>query len=195
MTSRETRFAKNLRERIKSLGMTAHGVSRSAGLNPNAVRDILAGKVRSARFETVAALARVLACTPEDLAGAHPHTRQIEDAEHLAPGDSAYAVLAVIYPSHPRAFPLRAASDALRDVGIVAGDILIVDPDVVARDGDLAVVSFQPEDGAPAETLLREVAGPFLRPRSANPVHMPLSRDWKSARISGVVTRVLRHTR
>lgn len=195
MTTRETRLARSLRERIKARGLTPHGVSRAAGLNPNAVRDILAGKVRSARFQTVAALARVLGCRPEDLAGTQPHPRVAEDAAPFDPNDGTAALLSVIYPLRPRAFPLRALSDALSDVGVMSGDLLIVDPDIDPRDGDLAVVLFHAEDGQPTETLLREVAGPFLRPRSPNPVHMPLSRDWKGARLAGIVTRVVRHTR
>jgi len=195
MTARETRLASNLRDRIKARGMTPHGVSRAAGLNPNAVRDILAGKVRSARFQTVAALARVLACRPEDLAGTAPQPRQTEDAMRLETADAAWALQGLIYPGHSRAFPLRALSDALGDAGVLAGDILIVDPDLEPRDGDLAVVLFHAEDGQPTETLLREIAGPFLRPRSPNPIHMPLGRDWKRARVAGIVTRVLRHTR
>lgn len=195
MTGRETRLASNLRDRIKARGLTPHGVSRAAGLNPNAVRDILAGKVRSARFQTVAALARVLGCRPEELAGTIPPPRLAEDAMRLETADASWTLQAAIYPGHPSAFPLRATSDALGDAGVMAGDILIVDPDLEPRDGDLAVVLFHAKDDQPTETLLREIAGPFLRPRSANPVHMPLGRDWKRARVAGIVTRVLRYTR
>jgi len=195
MTTGDTRLARNLRERIKARGLTPHGVSRAAGLNPNAVRDILAGKVQSARFQTVAALAKVLDCRPEDLAGTLPQPRVIEDAMRLETGDAAWAIQALIYPSHPRAFPLRATTDALCDVGIMTGDLLVVDPDLPARDGDIVAVLMPSEDGTHTELLLREAAGLFYRPRSPNPVHMPLGRDWKRARPMGIVVRVLRHTR
>lgn len=62
-----------LRERLKEImharGLSAHATSAKAGLGASAVRDILSGKAKSSKLETVEKLAQALDCPAAYLAG------------------------------------------------------------------------------------------------------------------------------
>lgn len=60
-------FLKSLIRRQKKLGYNDKRLSVEAGLNPTAVRDILKKQKTMPRFDTIAALANSLLCTPEQL--------------------------------------------------------------------------------------------------------------------------------
>lgn len=120
-----------LRLRMAAAGHSARSLSLAAGLSPTAVRDIVTGRSRRPRYQTLYRLAQVLGCTPEalrqppeeaDLAGlVPPHLRQ-GDVSGAAP------------PLHPRAQPRT---------GTTAIPVLEAD----------AFESERPEDETPQETL------------------------------------------
>lgn len=64
-----------IQERLKATGQTARGASLKAGLGPDAIRTILAGRSKSPRAENLAALARALDCDLSFLLGvsSEPH--------------------------------------------------------------------------------------------------------------------------
>ncbi len=53
--------------RMAAAGFSARSLSIAAGLNPTAVRDILIGRSKQPRFQTLYRLARVLGCSVEEL--------------------------------------------------------------------------------------------------------------------------------
>ena len=60
-------LARWLPERIARAKTNFRDVSRAAGLGDGAVRDIIGGKSRKPRYDTLLAIAKVLACRVEDL--------------------------------------------------------------------------------------------------------------------------------
>lgn len=65
-------FRRNLLAAMHERGLTAAGLSKSAGLNPRAVKDIEEGRVRSPKLETAFALAAALDMDPGELIGLGP---------------------------------------------------------------------------------------------------------------------------
>lgn len=65
--SRQTPLQRELHRRMRLLGLSARGLSLSAGLNDSAVKNILNGRSVHPRADTLTALARALGCTMSDL--------------------------------------------------------------------------------------------------------------------------------
>ncbi len=65
MTMSDWRDALDLR--IMAAGLNAHSVSLAAGLGPTAVRDILSGRSRQPRIQTLDRIGQVLGCTVEEI--------------------------------------------------------------------------------------------------------------------------------
>lgn len=62
-------FAANLTRLMRERRITAKALSRKAGLNPTAVRDILTGRSKNPRSSTLFGLAAALRCDVSDLVG------------------------------------------------------------------------------------------------------------------------------
>ncbi len=62
-----TRLAGEIRRRMEAGGFNQKALARAAGLNQTAVRDILIGKSRRPRHDTLQKLAQALACSLMDL--------------------------------------------------------------------------------------------------------------------------------
>ncbi|MGB4101634.1 MAG: helix-turn-helix transcriptional regulator [Alphaproteobacteria bacterium] len=80
---KEPRWVQTLSRLIETRGMNPRQLSLMAGLNPTAVRDMLSGRARYPRYDTLQALARALDTTPAYLMGdqnAHqePGTEQLD---------------------------------------------------------------------------------------------------------------------
>lgn len=60
-------LVRNLRRLMQSREINAHELAARAGMNPTAVYDILSGKARSPKLESVAKLAAALSVTPSAL--------------------------------------------------------------------------------------------------------------------------------
>jgi len=65
----DTPLQAELRRRMVAGGFNQKSLARNAGLNETAVRDILKGRSRSPRIDTLEALARTLGCSVVDLTG------------------------------------------------------------------------------------------------------------------------------
>lgn len=65
----ETPIQREIRWRMNAAGYNQKSLARAAGLNQTAVRDILKGRSRNPRADTLEALARVLDCTLDELTG------------------------------------------------------------------------------------------------------------------------------
>lgn len=65
----ETSLQRELRRRMDGAGYNQKSLARAAGLNQTAVRDILKGRSRHPRSDTLEALARILGCTIDQLTG------------------------------------------------------------------------------------------------------------------------------
>ncbi len=59
--------AANIERLLEEKGMTKSALREAAGLNQSAIHDILTGRSRSPRLETVVAIARALGVSPVDL--------------------------------------------------------------------------------------------------------------------------------
>ena len=78
-------FRQNLLRVMKSRGLKAAQLSRLAGLNPRAVKDIEEGRAQSPKLSTVFALADALEIDPGELIGLGPRHQLLADlAEYLA---------------------------------------------------------------------------------------------------------------
>lgn len=64
-----TFLVREIQRRINALGTNPTAVSRKAGLNDTAVRDIIEGKSKSPKTATVGKIAKALGCTTADLLG------------------------------------------------------------------------------------------------------------------------------
>lgn len=60
-------LVRNLKRLMELRGVNAHELAAKAGLNPTAVYDIMSGKARSPKLETVAKLAAALSVSPSAL--------------------------------------------------------------------------------------------------------------------------------
>lgn len=63
---------KQIEKRMKVLGLNAKSLSKKAGLNDTAIRDIVEGRSKNPRHDTVQKIARALGCTASDLLGERP---------------------------------------------------------------------------------------------------------------------------
>jgi len=64
----------NLRALMAHRGFNARSLSLTAGLNATAVRDMLEGRARFPRYDTVESLSKALSVTPAQLMGGTPDT-------------------------------------------------------------------------------------------------------------------------
>ena len=98
-------LADEIRRRMEAGGFNQKSLARAAGLNETAVRDILIGKSRHPRHDTVQKIAAALDCTATEL---------IEPgAMGSAPGPSRYADELVFVPTY--------------EVAAAAGDGIVID--------------------------------------------------------------------
>jgi len=74
MKTKETnpRWVGTLRALMEARGYNPRSLSLKAGLNATAVRDILEGRAKYPRYDTIKALAGILQVTPDDLMNATP---------------------------------------------------------------------------------------------------------------------------
>lgn len=76
----KTQIVKQIERRMEVLGLNQKSLAKKAGLNDTGVRDILEGRSRSPRHDTLTKLAKALGCTVGDLTG-EPTARRPVSAE------------------------------------------------------------------------------------------------------------------
>lgn len=73
------KFRDNLLSAMREQGMNAASLSRAAGMNARAVKDIEEGRVRSPKLSTVFALAKALNRDPGEMMGLGPRQKVQSD--------------------------------------------------------------------------------------------------------------------
>lgn len=81
--------AKQIERRMKALNLNPKSLSQKASLNDTAVRDIIEGRSKNPRHDTLQKIAKALGCTVADLMGERL-TRSPVDQKHLADTVSIY---------------------------------------------------------------------------------------------------------
>jgi transcriptional regulator with XRE-family HTH domain len=88
-----------LRRRMVALGSNQKSLARKAGLNETAVRDILQGRSRSPRIDTLEAIARALSCTVHELTGhgeGPPHPDKTDRIDVIGSIDAAIRIESIV---------------------------------------------------------------------------------------------------
>ncbi|NOZ42214.1 MAG: helix-turn-helix transcriptional regulator [Alphaproteobacteria bacterium] len=125
-------FLKSLRRRQKILKYNDKTLSIEAGLNPTAIRDIFKKQKNMPRFDTIAALADALCCTPEQLV----YDRGAPDSTALHRKISDRMTLKVI--QHALEFrDTDYSNQQILDASIRALKTISSDPDFTSRDIDI----------------------------------------------------------
>jgi len=70
--------AKQIERRMKVLNLNPKSLSQKASLNDTAVRDIIEGRSKNPRHDTLQKIAKALACTLSDLTGERPMRPPVE---------------------------------------------------------------------------------------------------------------------
>lgn len=78
-----TTFKRNLLRLMAEQGLSAAVLSRKAGLNARAVKDIEEGRVQSPKLSTVFKLSQALGVDPGEMMGLGPRTRIQRDLSHF----------------------------------------------------------------------------------------------------------------
>lgn len=192
-----TLVAERIGARLSQLGLNPHAAAIQAELAPDAVRNILSGKSRNPRGDTLTKIARVLQCDPGYLLGVLDSPKPISDAWHgtekrlpIRGQVAAGAWLATddIAQEEPVLAPALIDGDAPQWLERVNGDSMdrLIPPgalihvlDAIAlgyvpRHGDLVVVVRRRAQGAFLERSLKQIAingagAVELWPRSHNP--------------------------
>ena len=74
-----TAIARQIERRMKVLGLNQRSLAIRAKLNDTGIRDILEGKSKNPRADTLGKIARALGCTAGDLTGDHPQSPPARD--------------------------------------------------------------------------------------------------------------------
>ena len=69
-------LTREIERRMKLLNLKPIALSTKAGLNRNAVQDILDGRSKNPRYDTLEKLAKALGCTVAELTGTKPSTKK-----------------------------------------------------------------------------------------------------------------------
>lgn len=184
MRRREDRGAlpPSLSELCAELGVVSRGSlhKQIAALVEAGLIEAMNGKHRGVRLAQVPlASARSL-----PLAGAIAAGHPIE----ALPRDEQIAVPDWMYPA-PDCYALRVRGDSMRDIGILDGDVVVVEPRTSARNGEVVVALI---DGADATLKRIEQVPGEVRLYAENPDYAPQRYRPDRVRIQGVLVAALR---
>lgn len=169
-------LAQKIQQRLTELGINRAEAARRAGLNPAFLTDIFRGKAVSPKLENIQKLAAALQISVDDLGTTTttaPPAPIIEPTLEIwqpnAPDDDAVTqpnidqVLLDLAPGarHPSGLRLR---NSILSLGLLSGDVVIIDLNTQAQPGDLVVVNALDAAGKCATTLIRRYHPPYLLP-------------------------------
>ena len=125
-------------------------------------------------------------------------TREIPLVGHVAAGHPILAVeniegvIAVdeMFTRSKECFALRVNGDSMTEAGIFDGDIVIVNPQPAARNGDVVVALL--DDEATVKTYIREKGRVVLRPENPGYDDIVLNRRSGDVRVLGKVVGLMR---
>jgi len=132
-----------------------------------------------------------------DLGSTHAQTQDVPLISIVACGNPIFAeenieamilVSTSLVKNSAKYFILRAVGDSMDLAGIEDGDLVLVQQQEIAEDGDKVVALI--DDSATIKEFYKRDDVVVLKPKSSNPAHKPiiLSEDF---RIQGVVTNVI----
>lgn len=196
-----------LNEALKTSRISKAEIARRLGVSPQAVT----GWLKTGRIgkQTLRRFAEETGANLSQLMGGEGNTSSADDLTYVRVPLISWVQAGKKNPvsdPHPPGYPeeweetsvsvskgtfaLRVRGDSMvapDGSGFPEGSLLIVDPDIEARNGDLVVVRFQDSDDATFKKLV--VDGPMKILRALNPAYpsIPITED---ARLAGVVVEI-----
>jgi hypothetical protein len=180
-----------IEQRLKALDMTPRAASLAAGQSPDLIRNWqrarAEGRPFSGKLNSIAALAPVLAVTPEWLIGDAPLSILADQATPYTPRpvNPGTALDAHLAPETPHRCTFKCGR-AAPWLGVLAGDLLVIDMRTPPLAGDTVVANVV--TGNRAETRILRYLPPHLT--SGDPSEAPICED--DARIQGAVVALAR---
>lgn len=188
---------------------TEASVGLRAGRSNSTVRKILSGASQNPTIGTLSAIAKVIGLSLEEIAElgsdslqpspeqpgfAEPPSYFQDDAAlwRSKKLGSAADIIAQIISARCRAPQVWRAHRSQPLIGILAGDLLVIDANATPRDGDTVIATVVDPALADSRTMIRIWVDPFLMPCDADD-RLPIRVDAKGhTRIMGVVAGVAR---
>jgi repressor LexA len=97
-----------------------------------------------------------------------------------------------LLPNRDRLFALRVKGDSMIDASVLDGDIVILEQQETADDGDMVAAWIVDEEETTLKYLYREGPNVRLQPANPNPVYQPIIKPAEKVRINGRVVSVIR---
>jgi hypothetical protein len=181
---------------LAHLRTNANQLALQAKISPSTLSKFLAGSRADhlLNSHTIAKLGRAAGFAfPEAPEPGTPRSLAESDAFPYRPDDSlqddAFVAAKALCRGHNGRDPWIMSSQALAEIGVLPGDIMVVDLNETAREGD--VVCVQSYSGGAVATVFRVYRHPFLI--GAGPgARLPLLSDARSAQVRGVVIGTFR---
>jgi repressor LexA len=167
-------------DRLRELGMVEDGEGPST-LELRARPVDLLRRNGNHRLITVPVLGRIAAGEPIRVEGREAANPEdvIEMAEALVSG-------------HGDLFALRVKGDSMIDASVLDGDIVILQQQETANDGDMVAAWIIDEEETTLKYLYREGKNVRLQPANPNPSYQPIIKPADKVRVNGKVVSVIR---
>lgn len=197
-----------IRTRMAELNLSARSISLRAQLSHGALQQIFTGRSQNPRLDTLQKIATALDWDLEQLMGhraaevaAEPGLAENHDAYLIETQSTESLAVRALYPGRPHAYAMRIGNYSCVDWGARPGDLIVVDPDIAPRNGDIVVAQIYSATGLSAETLIRQFiatpSGGVLRAMNSTWLDHPVlmlafPENGREIKIMGVVVRLLR---
>jgi len=182
-----------LRAILEHKGVKASRAAKEAGVNPGTLNKFLGDPLNAARLNTytIEKLEKYGGIPPFET-GPVDVPRGFEEGEatpyDAAPGSPMAAAIAAIKGGRNGVDPWILNSRALEHAGYFPGDVLMIDLNRTAEDGDIVVAQIYDRVGR-AETVMRIYEHPYLIAATSDKDLMrPALVDNKTVQIRGVMT-------
>ncbi len=182
-----------LEEVIRSTGLRASPLAKKLGISDSTLTRFLndpdyGGTLHPMTVQAISEFSGIAG--PGAIAPASPGLREDGvpfEISMARPDDPVFAAIGQRRGTHP----WIVKSDALLQAGVRPGDVIIIDPTVQPRDGDVVCCQF--EEGATARTVFRLYFKPFVMGASPDPAdNRPELVNDTTRRIVGVMTDMIR---
>lgn len=180
-------LAQRIAAAMQARRMSAHAVSRAAGLSAGTVKQIVAGRVDNPQAATLVAIARALDVSPDYLRGIVPDMDQPAGiTEWTQQDEETRAIRAAVTGAVDAGRGMLAliAGPGAEGLGVPAGARVIVDSTAQDQDGGLMVIA-TPETGR----VIRYRARPFWIAHDGRAIRHHL--DTPETRVIGRVVAVI----
>lgn len=150
----KTYLAKEVERRMKALGLNKKSLSKRADLNETFIRDLLDGRSKNPRADSLGKLAKALACTLGDLTG--------EDHEEVNGDANVTPQLGV---DHGNEYRLRVATIDELDVRVAAGPGQIIESEGKIGEWQLPSALVKVATNSPVERVkILTIIGDSMQP-------------------------------